>query len=169
MFDLRDVSDDNLRDVLSSRFPFLKPTSADPVFLFLDETEYGELIPWSDAPAGAMSILYVESWYPRGVPVAAITRVLVVTVESDDLDSAYRGIMRRLERDKEELLDSGRVAIEAISVDELKQRVEAWVGLARGAGLDVDLDWDEQRVVRTNAGYGIFLQARRTEYWRGRG
>lgn len=168
LFDLRDIPEDTVRDVLSVKFNFLKPASADPVFLFLDESEYGSLVPWTDAPAGAMVIPYVEAWYPRDVPVAALTHALAVTVEKDDCDSAYRGIMRRLQRDKEELLDSGFVTIEAYTIDNLQQRAKEWVRVAREGGLEVDLDWDEGRVARTAAGFGISVHAMRAEYWKGK-
>ncbi len=49
LFDLRDVSEENLRDALM-KFHFLKPTDANPVFLFLDPSEYGKLVPWTTAP-----------------------------------------------------------------------------------------------------------------------
>lgn len=166
LFDLRDVPGETVRDVLSVKFNFLKPTSADPVFLFLDRSEYPHLVPWTDAPVGTMVIPYVEAWYPRDVPVAALTHALAITVEEDDLDSAYRGVVRRLKRDKEELLDTGLVNIEAHTVEELRQRAEVWVKVAgEGGGLEVNLGWDEARVVRTAAGFGISLHAIRGDDW----
>lgn len=164
LFDLRHVPDDTIRDVLSVKLYFLKPTSADPVFLFLDRSEYRNLVPWTEAPVGSMLIPYVEAWYPGDLPVGALSHGLAATIEKDDADSAYRGIIRRLERDKEELLDSGLVSIEAHTVGELKRRAEEWVTVAREAGLEVELGWDEGRIVTTAAGFGISLHAVRAEY-----
>ncbi len=162
LFDLRDVQGDALRDALM-KFYFLKPTAADPVFLFLDQSEYPNLVPWAEAPLGAMVIPHVEAWYPRDIPVAALTHALVVAVNDDDMDSAHRGNMRRLREDIEELLDSGLVRIEARTVDQLRQRAEEWAGVAREGGLEVDLEWDEGRVVGTADGFGVSVHAMRAE------
>lgn len=164
IFDLRDVPSETVREALS-KFYFLKPTPANPVFLFLDPSRFDRLVPWTDAPVGAMVIPHVEGWYPEDLPVTAFSYALAVTVEDDDPDSAHRGIMRRLHRDKEDLLDSGRVGIEAETLEGLRLRAEEWVRVAREAGLRVDLAWDENRVVRTSGGYGIALHATRAEYW----
>lgn len=158
LFDLRDVQEDAVNDALM-KFYFLKPTAADPVFLFLDQCEYPRLVPWTEAPMGDMVIPYVETWYPGDIPVAALTHALVVTVQDDDMDSAYRGTMCRLRKDVEKLLDSGLVRIEAANLHQLRQRAEEWVAVAREAGLEVDLDWDEGRVKGTADGFAISVHA----------
>jgi hypothetical protein len=164
LFDFREASENAAREA-RCKFNFLKPTSADPVFLFLTPSEYPRLIAWTDAPAGAMVIPYVETWYPGDVPLSLLSGALVVTVEPDDVDSAFRRIIRELHQDKNDLLDSGNVPIEAYTVEELKLRAEEWATVAREAGLEIDQDWDENRVERTSAGYSISLHAWRPEYW----
>lgn len=163
LFDLRGVQDDTLRDSLM-KFYFLKPTAGDPVFLFLDKSEYHSLVPWTQAPTGAMLVPHVEAWYPKDIPVAALTHALGVTVEDDDMDSAYRGTMRRLRNDVEELLYSGLVQIEARTRTELRRRTEEWTRAAREGGLEVDLEWDEDRVDSTADGFGISVRAMRAGY-----
>lgn len=100
-------------------------------------------------------------------PQAAFSKALEVTVEKDDMDSGYRGIMRRLHEDKEDLLASGLVRIEAPTVEVLRDRAEEWLRVVREAGLEADLAWDTKRVVRTADGYGISLRASRPELWQG--
>lgn len=95
LFDFRNVSGETIRDA-SVKFNFLKPTKADPVFLFLDPCRFEQLVPWTHAPVGAMVIPHVETWYPGNLPVAGLAHALAVTIEEDDADSSYRGIMRRL-------------------------------------------------------------------------
>jgi len=162
LFDLRDVPEDKLRDALDIKFHFLKPTKYDPVFLFLKPSEYQKLIPWTDAPVGAMCIPYVESWYPSDLPVTALAGALVVTVEPDDADSAFRGRMGRFRRDNKDALDTG-LTIEASTLAQLKERAEEWVSVAREGGLEVDDGWDEDRVEQTVAGYRIDLHATRPD------
>jgi hypothetical protein len=166
LFDFREASEDAAREA-RRKFNFLKPTSADPVFLFLHPSKHARLIPWTEAPVGAMVIPYVETWYPGDVPLSSLTYALVVTIEPDDADSAFSGIMRQLHRDKNDLLDSGLVRIEAHTITQLKLRVEEWASVAREAGLEIDGYWDEKRVERTAAGYSISLHAWRPEHWHG--
>ena len=108
---------------------------------------------------GDMVIPYVETWYPGDIHVAALNHALVVTVQDDDMDSAYRGTIRRLRKDVEKLLDSGLGRIEAANLHQLRQRAEEWVAVAREAGLEVDLDWDEGRVKGTADGFAISVHA----------
>ncbi len=162
LFDLREVAEDKLRDALEIKFYFLKPTKHDPVFLFLKPPEYQKLIPWTDAPVGAMCIPYVESWYPSDLPVSALAGALVVTVEPDDADSAFRGRMGGFRRDNKEALDTG-LTIEASTLAQLKEPAEEWVSVAREGGLEVDDGWDEDRVEQTGAGYRIDLHATRPD------
>jgi hypothetical protein len=162
LFDLRDVPEERLRESLS-KFHFLQPTKADPVFLFLDTSEYGKLVPWTVAPAGAMAIPFVETWFPGDLPVTALTDALSVTVDGDDADSAYRGIMRGLQRDRERLIDTGLVRIEARTAVELSTRAMEWARIAQDAGLHVDQGWEEGRVEKSDAGFRISLHAERIQ------
>ena len=161
-FDLRGVSEPQVQDALW-KFYFLHPTRADPAFLFLHPSEYPNLIPWTAAPAGAMLIPHVETWYPSDVPTATLASVLVVTVEDDDADSAYRATMRSIRRDKEELWDTGIVCIGAASIPQLQRRTEAWVRVALEGGLRANLGWDEDRVEEFQDGYIITVHADRPE------
>lgn len=72
LFDLRDVEESRLDEVISLKLNFLKPTQSNPVFLFLDSSHFERLVPWTDAPTGAMLIPYVETWYPGDIPLAAL-------------------------------------------------------------------------------------------------
>lgn len=164
LFDFREASEDDAREA-RRKFNFLKPTSADPVFLFLSRSEHARLVAWTDAPAGAMVVPYVETWYPEDVPLSSLSGALVVTVEPDDVDSAFRRVIRELHQHKNDLLDSGKVPIGAYTVEELKLRAQEWATVAREAGLEIDQDWDEDRVERNSPGYSISLHAWRPKYW----
>ncbi len=163
LFDLRDVPEDQLRDALHLKLYFLKPTRDDPVFLFVDPSEYGKLIPWTVAKGSYKEVLipYVESWYPSDLPVSALAGALAVTVEPDDADSAFRWRMREFRRDNKEILEMGLVIIEASTLGQLKERVEEWVSVAQEGGLEVDEGWDEDRVERSEAAYRIRVHAKR--------
>lgn len=84
LFDLRDVSDENLSDALF-RFYFLNPFGRrdDPVFLFLSPGCYQDLIPWTVTrdDFSEMWVPYVESWYPGDLPLTEIERVIHVRIE----------------------------------------------------------------------------------------
>lgn len=162
LFDLRSVSDLQVQDALR-KFYFLHPKSADPAFLLLHPSGYPKLIPWTVAPAGVMLIPHVETWYPSDLPTTALASVMIVTVEQDDADSAYRATMRHIQRDKEELLDTGTVCIGAASIPQLQRRTEAWVRVAREGGLRVNLGWDEDRVEDVPDGYMVAVHADRPD------
>lgn len=164
LFDMRERSEEIVRETLM-KFYFPKPSSADPAYLFLHELYYERLVPWTEAPTGAMVVPHVEAWYPGDVPLAALSHAIAVEVLADDADSAYRGIMYALRQDIDELLDS-RVLIEAKTISQLKQRVEEWAAVAKEGGLDVNLNWDDSRIRMTPHGFGLAVQARRPEYWR---
>lgn len=165
LFDLRDVSDEIIADGLK-KFYFLQPTPADPAFLFIAPTEAERIVPWTAAPIGAMAIPHVEAWYPSDLSLSALSHALVVTIEPDDVDSAYRRTLRSLVEDKDELLDSGHVNIQARALDELQMRVDQWVRIATDAGLEVELGWDLNRVEQIAHGYCTSVKARRLAYWR---
>jgi hypothetical protein len=164
LFDLRGASEEAVSDA-RTKFNFLHPTAADPAFLFVQEAHHPSLVPWTEAPTGAMLVPYVEAWYPGHIPVSALSHALAVVVEDDDIDSAYRGAMRRLRQDAADLLDSGLVIIQGRTMGELRERVEAWAQVARDAGLTVEPDWDDSRVEVTPDGFGVGVSASRREYW----
>jgi hypothetical protein len=161
LFDLRDVPEDKLWDALHVKLNFLKPTKDDPVFLFLDPSAYGRLIPWTVAKGNYAEVVipYVESWYPSDLPVSALAKALAVTVEADDANSAFRRTMRDLRRDVAEILDTGRVDISARTVEELRHRAAEWIRTAQDGGLEVDEEWDERRVEPSGSGWRISLHA----------
>lgn len=107
----------------------------------------------------------LEAWYPGHIPVAALSHALAVRVEDDDIDSTFRGAMRRLRRDAEDLLASGLVFIEGRTIGELRDRVDEWARVARDGGLNVEPDWDDTCVEVTVAGFGMGVSATRVEYW----
>lgn len=165
LFDFRNASEDILSEA-RMKFNFLKPShDHDPVYLFLKAAEYAAILPWTDAPVGAMAIPYVEAWYPGDVSLSALDHALCVTIIDDDAGSAFRGVMRGLQRDKSDLLDSGRVVIEARTLRELRQRTEEWVQVAQDAGLTVPTEWALHRAAKTDRGYQFAVRAVRAEYW----
>lgn len=84
LFDLREVTDEQLNHALEG-FYFLDPFGSkdDPVFLLLSPAEYGEVIHWSatNGDYTEMWMPYVEAWYPRDLPLAAINQAVVVEVK----------------------------------------------------------------------------------------
>ena len=83
LFDLRSVTGQQLEDALM-KFDFLDPSGAkdqDPAFLFLAEPEHKELIPCTTARGTPeVWVPYIESWYPRDLPITRISRILEVRV-----------------------------------------------------------------------------------------
>jgi hypothetical protein len=97
LFDFRSVSDPELQDALM-KFYFLDPMAdrpQNPAFLFLDDSEYGRLVPGTSAKGnhGEMWIPFVESWYPGNLPLTAITEVLAITITREP-DSPHLQALR---------------------------------------------------------------------------
>jgi hypothetical protein len=102
LFDLRRVDNDELQDALD-KFYFLDPMASkrqDPVYLFLDQPAYSELIPWTDARhTPEMWVPYVEAWYPRDLPLSSIRSALAVTVAREP-DSPFIQAHRLIHADR---------------------------------------------------------------------
>jgi hypothetical protein len=83
LFDLRSVPEGEL-DWALRKFYFLNPSYANdhPLFLFLDQAHYSDVLPWTHAggDVSLMLIPHVEAWYPHDLPIAYIERILRVTV-----------------------------------------------------------------------------------------
>lgn len=88
LFDLRNVTDEELEDALC-KYYFPNPTFANdnPIFLFLGEEVYPKLIQWTDAEAekaySEMWVSYIECWHPGDIPFNKITDILEVRVKRD--------------------------------------------------------------------------------------
>jgi hypothetical protein len=88
VFDLRTVNQDDL-DLALHKYYFLNPpfSKDKPVFLFLRESCFEQLIPWSkskeDEGFSAMVIPHVEAGYPGEIPISLVERVLLVDTERD--------------------------------------------------------------------------------------
>jgi hypothetical protein len=162
LFDLRDVSEENLKDALM-KFYFLKPSRADPVFLFLNPAEYGRLIPWTAAPVISMRVPHVECWYPTDLQIEKVTESLVITLEPDDADSLMRAALRKA-RDPE--LWSGGATLQAPTLKDLARRVKEVAVVATSNGFTITEGWDRKRVWKEGANYGIDIRLERPEHLR---
>jgi hypothetical protein len=147
LFDLRDVSEENLDDSLD-KFYFLHPAKADPVFLFVDSAEYAKLIP---------------CWYPGDLPISVISEALTITLEPDDAESLMRAALRKA-RDPE--LWSGGATLEGKTLKELQRRVKEVAAVAESNGFTITKGWDRSRVWKEGTNYRIGIRLERPEKMR---
>lgn len=86
LVDLRDVPDEKLHPAID-KYYFLNPSSCNdnPVFLFISEDLYSDLILWTQARGEIgfkeMFVPYVESWYPGDISAEYIINAINLSVK----------------------------------------------------------------------------------------